>query len=633
MYENLLNLLIFFCFYTSILNAQQRYSGNSVLECTPQVDNAPPSPSFLYTYNGHTTSCNSFLIFKSHPPFNSIPTISTLMSSNSSKLAHLNNVSRSTTFPSGKEVIVPITCSCSGNYYEADTSYTIRTDDETYFIIANDTYQGLSTCSALINRNSFSPLDLSTGLKLRVPLRCACPTNGQIAEGVKYLLTYSIIWADTVPDICNRFNVSRKKTLDANGFSEPNPIIHPFTTILIPLLTEPSINQTIVQIPPSISLPRPVINLIKKNQRSRKGLRVHLVIGITVGSFLLFLFSVLAFGIHRYRKKQNRKDEIEDYENRNPNWVLVEDLAKGIAHVDRVLKVFRYEELQAGTKNFSPDCRIDGSVYRGVIGGTALAIKRKDANAAEEIKILNRINHFNLISLYGVCTNGESYYLVYEYMENGSLKDWICEKIRSREHQSWTRRIQIALDVANGLHYLHKFTKPAHVHKLIKSSNILLNQDLRAKIANFSLARSETEQSGGFELTRHVVGTVGYVAPEYSETGLVSPKLDIYAFGVVMLELITGKHAVIKRNGADVPLSKVLVSASERGEMEAEIQNLVDPTLPDDQMDLALGVGRLSVACLKRDPMSRPCMGEVVSTLSKFLMDSKKWEFSDAENV
>ena len=128
-------------------------------------------------------------------------------------------------------------------------------------------------------------------------------------------------------------------------------------------------------------------------------------------------------------------------------------------------------------------------------------------------------------------------------MENGSLKEWLQKK-SCQKFQIWNYRIQIALDVANRLHYLQNFTTPAYVHKDICSDNVLLDRDLRAKIANFSLARSTEREESRKSSMWSSLGTKGYMAPEYMEYGLVTPEMDIYAFGVVLLELITGKDAV-----------------------------------------------------------------------------------------
>lgn len=167
-----------------------------------------------------------------------------------------------------------------------------------------------------------------------------------------------------------------------------------------------------------------------------------------------------------------------------------------------------------------------------------------------------------------------SYYLVFEYMENGSLREWLNGN-KSKDRGSWNKRIQIALDVANELHYLHHFTEHPYIHMDIKSSYILLNSDLRAKIANFGLARAAMRETSNGELARDVVVTRGYMAPEYGKAGPVTPKVDVYAYGVLMLELITGKDAKFIQDGMEEQLSAAIVSTMEAKNPEAELSLLL----------------------------------------------------------
>ncbi|KAF5199401.1 Lyk5 [Thalictrum thalictroides] len=597
---------MFFCYFTSKTSAQQKYTGNSVLDCG-KTDETGPSADFLYTCNSNESSCRAFFIFKSQPPYNSVSTISKLTSSNFSELAIINNVSSDTVFPTSKEVIVPVNCSCLGQYFQANSSYVIASKLETYFTIANYTYEGLAACNSLMAENVYGEKDLLPGLEVRVPLRCACPTSEQRAMGAKYLLTYSIFWGDNVTTISERFTVSRNSILDANGFSEYEPILYPFTTLLIPIPVEPSSSQTIIQTPQIVSPDR----LSPRKPESKKGL--YLVVGISLSSALLVLICVsLAFVFLHQRKKLHALHK--------KKWVLPENLLVGIANVDRVLRVFAYEELKVATNNFDSSSRMEGSVYRGALGGEVVVIKKVHNDLWKEAKILNKLNHFNLTRLYGVCEDNGCAYLVFEYMENGCLRNWLSKK-NCPSVQSWVHRVQIALDVANGLLYLHNFTDPAYVHKDIKSSNILLDENLRAKIANFSLAIStETKEDGFF--SSKFVGTRGYMAPEYLEIGLVSPKIDVYAFGVVMLELITGKNVVMIHDGKELLLSSAVISIMEGKNVEFELYNFLDPSLNAVyRIDLALAVAKISVACLKRDPAKRPCMDEVVSTLMRIQRD------------
>lgn len=610
-----LSFLVFLLLCTSNLRAQQGYSGNEVLDCDNK-GRTVPSPSYLYTCNGHSLSCQAFMIFKSQANYSSVSSISRLLSTDSLELARINNVSVSDSFPINKEVIIPVNCSCSGQYYQANASY-ITDDVDTYYSLATGVYQGLSSCNALMGENPYDANDLFGGLDLLVPLRCACPSRNQTADGTKYLLTYPISEGDNFSELSVRFNASYHDTASANGFSEQEePTIYPSTTILIPLAREPLSSQTIIHHPITISPFQSLHPFINNNIKKRSHSKLRFSIGMAVAS-LLVLCALVAVAIWYDKKWMKRADG-------KKKSILPKDTLKAITDVNHELKVFSCEELNAATQDFSSEYRIEGSVYRGVVRGNTVAVKEVRRDVSEEVNLLHKLNHFNLISLSGIGMGQERCYLVYEYMENGSLKHWLLDRSRS-ELLSWNQRVQIALDIANGLDYLHNFAEPPYVHANITSSNVLLNSNLRAKIANFSMARSSQVGKIGNAITRTVEGTLGCMAPEYLEGGLVTPKIDAYAFGVVMLELITGKDAVIKHDGREKLLSSVMISIVEGRNAQVELGNFLDSTMRGgSRVDLAQAMAKLSVACLRQDPASRPSLGEVVSILLRVQMESKK---------
>lgn len=605
--------IVFIIFLNLKLKAQQNYSGNEVLDCS-HTKTAPPSPSYLYTCNNPTRSCQSFLIFKSQPNYNTINTISQLFSTSSIRLSHINNISNSDQiFPINKELIIPATCSCLDKYYQANTSYVIS-DNDTYFSLATAQYQGLSSCNALLGENPYRTENLLSGMNLSVPLRCACPTQKQSSDGTKFLLTYSLNENDSLPDISMRFDVDVKKTSFANGFSEVDPLVFPLTTILIPLSKEPLSSQTIVvqpiEYPSQPHTPLVVVHLTKKITSKMIYLAVA---GIVLVVVVLFIFIFLLWlRKQRVKIREERSKKSEE---------LSKAFFKAVSRIDQALKIYSIEDLKAATKDFSSECKIQGSVYKGYIHKKAIAIKKVEKDVSKEANILYRLNHFNLISLFGICKVEESHsYLLYEYMENQSLKNWLQNPNLSG-HWMWTRRVQIAIDIANGLDYIHNFTYPPYVHMDIKTSNILLNEKFRAKISNFSIARSTERMS-----TKNRDGTFGYLAPEYLDSGIISPKLDVYAFGVVMAELITGREISNERKGRMEWLFESIVCMVEGEAPEKEVMEFMEESVRNvSPIGLVMEVAKLCVACFVANVERRPSMNEVVRVLSRIQVDSQMW--------
>lgn len=218
------------------------------------------------------------------------------------------------------------------------------------------------------------------------------------------------------------------------------------------------------------------------------------------------------------------------------------------------------------------------------------------------------------MKLEGFCIDPEdaNCYLVYEFVENGSLHSWLHEN--KGERLSWKTRLRIAIDVANGLLYIHDHTRPRVVHKDIKSSNILLDSSMRAKIANFGLAKS-----GCNAITVHIVGTQGYIAPEYLSDGVVSTRMDVFSFGVVLLELISGKQAV-DDDGRVMWAAAVNRFHGMANAIKARrVREWMDKSLAADSISMEGVVNMVDIAltCLNKDPSKRPSMVDIVYALSK----------------
>ncbi|XP_058073289.1 protein LYK5 [Magnolia sinica] len=629
-----LSFFFFISFFLSlfhILHSQQTYVNNQQLDC---YNNA--SQTLGYVCNNSSPSCNSYLIFRSQPPYyDSAVLIAYLFGADSKTIAETNKISDVEKIPKDTPVIVPVNCSCSGNFYQHNATYTLKTHGETYFLVANDTYQGMTTCQAIMNQNPYESRKLSVGLDILVPLRCACPSRSQINDGVRYLLTYLITWHDDIPKISQRFQVDERSVLDANELSE-SATIFPFTPLLIPLKTEPTTLLTVIPPPPPVGSPQPSNTPVVETGSKKKW--VFVGIGVGVGFCILALCGVLIWFL-LHRRKQEGKPIREDnrFEESAVGFGELSGMrsgsvfSQGIREVIESLTVYKFEELQRATDFFSEDCIIKGSVYRGVINGDNAAIKRMKGNVSNEINILKQIRHSNVIRLSGFCLHEGNTYLVYEFAEKGSLSDWLHEKkYQSSSTLTWKQRVQIAHDIADGLNYLHNYANPQYIHKDLKSSNILLDGNFRAKVANFGLARL-VENQEGLQMTRHVVGTQGYMAPEYLEHGLVTPKVDVFAFGVVMLELLSGREAttatVDEEKGGDLLLSMSIRPVLEGENVRGKLRTFIDPCLQREYpFDLAFTMAKLAMNCVAHDLSSRPTIAEVFMSLSKILSSSLDWD-------
>ncbi|KAI7732262.1 hypothetical protein M8C21_028419, partial [Ambrosia artemisiifolia] len=344
-------------------------------------------------------------------------------------------------------------------------------------------------------------------------------------------------------------------------------------------------------------------------------------------------------------------------------------LACGLASitVDKAVE-FSYEELSKATNDFSIGYKIGqggfGAVYYAELRGEKAAIKKMDMLASKEflaeLNVLTHVHHLNLclkvakragrvgwewvksdmnlaLAIFHknesnklkdesehemmktgllrssrYCVEG-SHFLVYEYIENGNLSQQLHGS--GREPLPWTARVQIALDSARGLEYIHEYTVSVFIHCDIKSANILIDRNFRGKVADFGLTRL-TEVGSRSRL----VGTFGYMSPEYAQYGDVSPKVDVYAFGVVLYELISAKKAIIRENGSDGEPKGLIALFDEvfsQANPEDGLVKMIDPRLGDNySLDSVYKIAQLAKACTHEDPQRRPHMRSVVVALT-----------------
>ncbi|MCO5555979.1 hypothetical protein L7F22_009523 [Adiantum nelumboides] len=285
------------------------------------------------------------------------------------------------------------------------------------------------------------------------------------------------------------------------------------------------------------------------------------------------------------------------------------------------VKDFDYEEVAKATNNFENSMQIGqggyGKVFKGILAdGMVVAIKRAEEGSLQgarefytEIELLSRVHHRNLVSLVGYCDDEGEQMLVYEFMENGTLRDHLNSN--SKLPLNFPMRIQIALGSAKGILYLHTEANPPIYHRDIKASNILLDAKMRAKVADFGLSKLapdvDFEGDAGGHVSTVVKGTPGYLDPEYFLTHKLTDKSDVYSFGVVLLELITGMQPI--SHGKN--LVREVNFSFEAGMM----LSMVDPRMGSYPAECLQPLVRLATSCCKDNYDSRPSMGEVVREL------------------
>ncbi|KAJ4827075.1 hypothetical protein Tsubulata_013888 [Turnera subulata] len=285
---------------------------------------------------------------------------------------------------------------------------------------------------------------------------------------------------------------------------------------------------------------------------------------------------------------------------------------------------YSYKDLKSATKNFNEDHKLGeggfGEVYKGVFkNGKVVAVKklvlsqsqRAKAEFEKEVKIISNVHHRNLVRLLGCCAYGTELLLVYEYMANSSLDKFLFGE--KRGFLNWNQRFDIILGTARGLTYLHEDFHLCIIHRDIKSSNILLDDDFQPKIADFGLARLLPENQS--HLTTKFAGTLGYTAPEYAIYGQLSEKVDIYSFGVVVLEIISGQRSS-EANYQDPDADYLLKKAWRLYESDMHIE-LVDESLNTEEYEVEemKKIIEIALMCTQSSASMRPAMSEVVVLL------------------
>eukprot|EP00262_Sarcandra_glabra_P016627 TRINITY_DN5480_c0_g4_i2.p1 TRINITY_DN5480_c0_g4~~TRINITY_DN5480_c0_g4_i2.p1 ORF type:complete len:637 (+),score=89.87 TRINITY_DN5480_c0_g4_i2:1601-3511(+) len=537
---------------------------------------------------------------------------------------------------SGARINVSFTCGCiNGDYLGQIFPYQTQTGD-TYKTIAETYFSNLTTTDFLQRTNRFPQGDfIPTNGTVNVTVNCSCG-DASVSSDYGLFMTYPLRPEDSLSSIVSSLNVTPAAADLLLRYNQGVNFSRGEGLVFIPVKDRNGNFHSL--------------------SSSTGGISGGAIAGISVGgvSVALLLAVCIYFGAFRRKKGKDSSLIPSNFEdNINPNGsqsalggttesvALVGSGSSGLTGitVDKSVE-FPYEELAKATDDFSLANKIGeggfGAVYYAELRGEKAAIKKMDMQASREflaeLKVLTRVHHLNLVRLIGFCTEG-SLFLVYEFIENGNLNQHL--RGSGREPLTWPARVQIALDSARGLEYIHEHTVPMYIHRDIKSANILIDNNFHAKVADFGLTK--LTEVGSTSLPTRLVGTFGYMPPEYAQFGDVSSKVDVYAFGVVLYELISAKEAVVKTGGIianstgsaaeTTGLVALFDSVLSGPEPREDLCRLIDQRLGDNYpLDSVYKMAQLAKACTQENPQLRPSMRSLVVALMTLSSTTEEWD-------
>lgn len=404
--------------------------------------------------------------------------------------------------------------------------------------------------------------------------------------------------------------------------SLPKVSARTFKIVGNPLLCgQSSLNNCSVVYPEPLSFPPD--SLIDQSGSKAKSHHMVIALGASFSAVFLLIIIIGLLVWRRYRCNQQIFFDVND--QYDPEVCL--------GHLRR----HTFKELRAATDNFNSKNILGrggfGIVYKGRLNdGTVVAVKRlKDYNALggeiqfqTEVETISLAVHRNLLRLWGFCSTENERLLVYPYMPNGSVASRLKDHVHGRPVLDWSRRKRIALGTARGLVYLHEQCDPKIIHRDVKAANILLDEDFEAVVGDFGLAKLLDHRES--HVTTAVRGTVGHIAPEYLSTGQSSEKTDVFGFGILLLELMTGQKALDFGRGAKQ--KGVMLDWVKKLHQDRKLDQLVDKDLRNnfDRIELEEMV-QVALLCTQFNPSNRPKMSEVLRMLEGDGL-AEKWEAS-----
>jgi len=510
-------------------------------------------------------------------------------------------------------------CNKTSGFIQLD-GCLLRYDNYSFYSDYSDSAKHNLIC----NGNSNNQSDFGSNIKvalLKIAAKAADSPNLFAADSAKlsYNLTQAIYsfaqcWRDLSPTNCGAclsFATEKIRGCAAGAlgsqFESVNCYlrceIYPFFNPSIP---SPSPSPSPSQPPPPLQPESPPVSKAKTSNV----LRITLgVVAATVG-----LIAAICLCKRKFFSRPKRWEHISRTGGDEGEISLSETIANPEL-------IFKYDILREATSNFNAERKLGeggfGSVFRGDLpDGRQVAVKRLkkgssqgDAEFLNEANLISRVQHRNLVKLLGCSVENSERILVYEYLQNSSLDNIIFD-ITKRHLLDWRDRYEIIVGTARGLAYLHEESEIRIIHRDIKASNVLLDNKNRPKIADFGLARLFEEDKS--HVTTKVAGTFGYMAPEYALYGQLTEKADVFSFGVLVLEIISGR-----KNQSLPQDTEFLIQGTWRLYNEERALEVMDPTLEGSySWEEGIRVIQIGLLCIQAEAVLRPSMSRVVSMLT-----------------
>nr|XP_043631888.1 probable LRR receptor-like serine/threonine-protein kinase At1g67720 [Erigeron canadensis] len=373
-------------------------------------------------------------------------------------------------------------------------------------------------------------------------------------------------------------------------------------------------------------------NLHKRSSAGR--VNKYIIFGLAVGVAALCIGFIASCLILRRRKKDHKQEPKGSFIVSSMSNTLSNTTSEGA-------QCFTLAELRFATKNFETKIGSGGfgTVYYGKLSdGKEIAVKLLGNNNiqqgkkefANEVSLLSRIHHRNLVKFYGFCQEEGKDIIVYEFMHNGTLKEHLYGPLAKEQRMKWIKRLEIAEESAKGIEYLHTGCVPSIIHRDLKTSNILLDNNMKAKVSDFGLSKLAVD--GTSHVSSIVRGTVGYLDPEYYISNHLTEKSDVYSFGVILLELISGKEAI--SNESFGMNCRNIVQWAKLHIANGDIQGIVDPALGDEfDIQSMWKIAEKALMCVQPHANVRPSMSEVIKEIQDAILIERGVEEGSSEEL